>query len=1004
MRLAAWLKGLLPCAALLAPWHVVALDPDRSVAQYQHTRWTLEDGSPQNIRALAQTPDGYLWIGADTGLYRFDGITFEPMPMGADAVLQGPVFALYVSRSGDLYVGYLTGRILRVRNGRPTDITPSQLKGPVFQFAEARDGSIWIVTGDFGFQLGRYANRRWTNVDTSWGRPAGANPTMLAMGRDGTVWLYAIDHLLFLRQGARRFADIPARNTFNPALAADAGGGIWMSDSLAGTWRVPDYPAGRRDRGRLIAPFAAEQGARKILFDRDGNLWGTTQTHGIFRIASPNSVTASEEVYSAENGLSSNLADPILEDREGNIWVGTTLGLDRFRAANVVVENGITQRSRWGYVLFADSRGNIYAVDSDTAYRVRPGGKPEALRRGLFNPQSICEASDGAVWVSANGAMLAIRDSGIADAPPPPPGLNYLDCVQTRDGSLWFSLVGDGFLRFGPEGWRHFTLAEAKIQPNIILADRRGGLLASERTGPLKRLDLPRVRSLWKYEDMPGGGVRVLYQGAGDTLIGSAVGLARLRGDRIERLRVNYSWLEGVAGLVETPEGETWVLATQGIARVASRDLDAAFADPTHALAPQFFDRLDGLPPTAPFYSKNAAARGGDGRLWFVTSEAIVWIDPASLARNTVPPPVTIKALTAGGVRHRDPKALTLARGTSRLQIDYTALSLSIPERVHFRYRLEGADDGWVDPGTRRQAFYTNLGPGTYRFHVIAANNDGVWNRQGATLEFTIPPTFVQSNWFLVLVLLGLGVLLWLAYSLRVRQITARVRSGLEVRLAERERIARELHDTLLQSFQGLVLRFQAIAERIPADQPLRPIVDQALERADAALVEGRDRVRELRTAGGDLSQAFVAVAEELAAESAARFNLTVEGHARELHPMVRDEVEHIGAEAIRNAFQHARADEIEAVLTYASNELRFDLRDDGIGLPSAFASGGTPDGHYGLTGMRERASRVGGTLTISSRKQAGTEVGLSIPARAAYAAQGRRWKLPSFLANWRKG
>lgn len=987
MRLGGWLKWMLVWAAALAVAPASALDLDRGIAQYKHSRWTAENGAPRNIRALAQAPDGYLWIGADSGLYRFDGLTFEPISRGADRGQEPAVSALFTSRSGDLWIGYLSGRIVRVRGGRWAEAGPRQLNGPIWQFAEDREGSIWIVTGDFGFQAGRYARGAWTNIDSSWGRPAGSVPSTFAMAGDGTVWLALTERLLFLRPGARRFEDSGMDPGFNPGLAVDARGAVWISDSTSGTRRLSAPVPGRSGTGPAVPPLAPGRDLRQILFDRDGSLWGTIQAGGVFRVRAPASGTSREEVHSAENGLSSNLAGPILEDREGNIWVGTSIGLDRFRAARVVVETGIAQRSRWGYVLFADSRGIVYAVDSDTAYRIRPGGRPEIVLRGLYNPQSLCEAADGAVWVSANNGMFTIRDGGVARAPAPPAGLNYLDCVQARDGGLWFSLVGDGFLRFGRQGWRHFPTATTRMRPNIILADRQGRLLESIRSVGLRRHDFPGVRPLWAFRDMPGGEIRVLYRGAGGVLIGSTAGLARIRGDAIQVLRAQYPWLRGVTGLVETPQGETWILAQQGIARLSSRALGRAFGDPGHALAPRLFDLNDGLPPTASFYSKNSAVRGGDGRLWFVTSEAIAWIDPARLARNRLAPPVSIRALVANGRRHRDPVSLTLARGTSRIEVDYTALSLAIPERVRFRYRLEGADSDWVDPGARRQAFYTNLGPGDYRFQVIAANDDGVWNREGAVLEFTIPPTFLQSNWFVLLCLLALGALLWLAYSLRVRQVTARVRAGLEVRLAERERIARELHDTLLQSFQGLVLRFQAVADRIPADQALRPVIDQALDRADAALIEGRDRVRELRATGGDLALALIDVAEECAQSGGTAFNLTVEGRPRPLHPMVRDEVQQIGAEAIRNAFRHAGAREIEAVLTWRSGELRFALRDDGVGLPAVVAAG-----HYGLTGMRERAQRIGGTLTVSSREQAGTEVLLSIPARAAYLAPRRRW------------
>jgi signal transduction histidine kinase len=492
-----------------------------------------------------------------------------------------------------------------------------------------------------------------------------------------------------------------------------------------------------------------------------------------------------------------------------------------------------------------------------------------------------------------------------------------------------------------------------------------------------------------------------LYQGNGDVLIGSASGLARIHKGRIQVLRAHYPWLKDVTGIVETPQGETWVLASRGIARLSSRDLAAAFEDSGHPLQPVIFDSKDGLLPFSPFYPDNSAVRGGDGRLWFVTPEGIVWIDPAHLARNTLPPPVLIRALTAHGQRYIDPHNLTVAAGVSGIEIDYTAPSLSIPERVRFRYRLAGVDADWIDPGTRRQAFYTNLGPGTYRFQVIAVNNDGVWNRAGARLTITIPPTFLQSIWFKLLCALVLGGLLWLALSLHLRRVATRLQAGLEVRLAERERIARELHDTLLQGFQGLVMRFQGIANRIPSDQPLRTLVDQALDRADTVLVDGRNRVHELRTAtdAGNLEQSLIAAAGECTADPSARFALTVEGRQRTLHPIVREEIQRIGAEAIRNAFQHARGTRVDVTIAYHVFELRLDVRDDGVGLPSDVARTGKREGHFGLTGMRERAARIGGALTIVSREGAGTEVLLSIPGRGAYVAQHRRWIFPLFRA-----
>ena len=333
---------------------------------------------------------------------------------------------------------------------------------------------------------------------------------------------------------------------------------------------------------------------------------------------------------------------------------------------------------------------------------------------------------------------------------------------------------------------------------------------------------------------------------------------------------------------------------------------------------------------------------------------------------------------------------MTLAEGTSSLQIDYTALSLAVPERVRFRYRLEGVDAGWVDPGERRQAFYTKLGPGKYVFSVIAANNDGVWNATGAKLDFEIAPTFVQTRAFLVLSLIGAAATAWLLYSLRLRQMSARIRAGLEERLGERERIARELHDTLLQGFQGLMLRFQAATERIPADQPARAMMEAALDQADTVLVEGRDSVRGLRPpAARDLSEVFLAVAGR-AGDHAVKFEVIVEGRPRSLHPVVAAEITRIGSEAIVNAFRHAGATRIDVSIGYHRNTLTLKVVDDGQGIDEAILEAGRK-GHFGLTGMRERAVLIRGEFGLTSRIGAGTEVALTVPARFAYASQGRR-------------
>jgi signal transduction histidine kinase len=453
--------------------------------------------------------------------------------------------------------------------------------------------------------------------------------------------------------------------------------------------------------------------------------------------------------------------------------------------------------------------------------------------------------------------------------------------------------------------------------------------------------------------------------------------------------------LEGVSGILEAKSGDLWFSTFKGAVRVTAADLDLALQSRTYELPFELFDADDGFPGLSqPGAGGRTLVEGSDGRLWFAGSLNIAVLDPANIRRNTIPPPISIRVLTAAGRKYSRTDALSLAAGTRDLQVDYTGLSLSRPDRIRFRYRLEGFDEAWVEAGPRRQAFYTNLGPGHYTFRVAAANESGIWNESGATLDIMIPPTFVQSKAFVVLCIAAAALLLWLTYSLRVRRLTAGLRNRLEERVAERERIARELHDTLLQGVQGLILKFQVATEEIPHDIPARQMMEEALDRADDVLIEGRDRVKDLRiqpSTAPDLPQAIGVIGAELANGHSNHFDLSVEGAPRSLDPIVREESLRIAHEALTNAFRHARATKIEAEIIYDRSELRVRFRDDGCGIESSILETGRPD-HWGLPGMRERAKKIRANFEVWSRQGAGTEIELRVPARLAYLRNGRHW------------
>ncbi len=980
-----------------------ALDPARSVQQYKHTRWTADDGAPPALRALAQGADGYLWIGSATGLYRFDGVAFERIALDRPRVNRLSVSSILVAADGAVWAGYADGGLSVFRGGVFRDAGMPRPDAFVMAIVQTRDNVIWTALGRLDAPLVRYSRGRWEEIGESWGLPRERLVSILA-ARDGTLWVATGEALFFLKGGAQRFQRAAEVPTGHASLAEDAAGRIWSSDATGSHLIADSLGPGVR---RLAYPTPEQRRNTRTFFDRDGNLWGLTRDAGFFRVRSPRSSdgesgAAAEAVdhFRQQDGLASDNVRAMLEDREGNVWVASALGLDQFRAASVVVEPALTKTPRWGDSLLGASDGTVYIGEADTVYRVRPHGRPEPFLRRTGEVQAICEGPDKAVWVVLQDVVVRIDGERITRGPGPGKvDQDISDCAVDAQNTLWLTAIRDGMIRRVPGGWERVMTppAQGGFAPTTLIANRgRRLLVASSRS--LAWVDFPKPAEVIIGEGAGLNPINVIFEAPESLLFGGGFGLAEVRGGRVRQLSAErHPALRDITGLLQTAAGETWLIGLAGIVRLSADRLDAAFADPNRDLQPMVLDFRDGLPSIFNRDGKRDVVRGGDGRLWFATSAGTVWVDPGRLSRNPLAPRVVISALKAGGVTHRDPTRVTLPKGASSGEIGYTALSLTMPDRVQFRYRLEGMDRGWVDPGPRRQMFFTNLGPGTYRFRVIAANNDGVWNRQGATLEFTIPPTFVQSKWFLLLCALLVGAVLSSLYVMRLRQVTARVRAGLEVRLAERERIARELHDTLLQGFQGLVLRFQSVADRIPPDQPLRPIIDDVLDRADAVLVEGRDRVHELRHTAMDLdlAQALTNTAGELAADRPVRFNLTVEGKPRELHPMVREEVQRMGEEAIRNAFQHARASTIEVAIAYRRDQLRLDVRDDGVGLSDEVAQAGERPGHYGLIGMRERALRIGGLLNVISRKGAGTEILLSVPGRSAYAARQRRWRMP---------
>ena len=978
------LFGILCCCMVVSS--ASALDPMRTIAQMRHSRWTLGDGAPGNIRAIVQGRDGYLWLGTATGLYRFDGIVFERIvPVDQDHYRSPQVTALLAARNGDLWVGYDFGGISVVRGGVLKDANPWAPTGGVNSIVEGQDCAIWVASDAMGkLVLSRLLAGKWTVFGPERGVPTSEMGDILATPRG--IYLSLVPRLLRLRPGGARFEDTGVAIAERSSLAQDRRGGLWRRTAA----RI--QPIGQDARafpiGRTTTPYVVE----RAIFDHDGNLWITGQDAGLSRIAAAASqrpaVPGSVELFTEKQGLTAALTTAVLEDREGNIWVGTESGLDRFSPSNIV-QPARTEAIVSGFVGSVSSR-NLFVAGLSGVYRIDRSGVPVLVFR---EPDIgvLCGDDRRLLVIGMQGKYLLDLDA-----------MGNLAKSTPVSGPLSLSCTMDtaGVFRTGID--RLYRLVGYRLQPVPVPPGTPGGSIHRVRSDGSGAVVFGRIGQgvlrlrdevetlLWRSKDQVTGRTATWVPSRGGLLVVGDQGLARYDGRRLASLRDRtYPFLAGLTGLVQTADGSTWVIGADGIIRMSTVSLDQAFAHPGRPIVHERFGYQEDFRARSNMVEANDIGQDAAGRLWFATNKGLAMIDPGKLSRNRLPPTVRIRSLDAGGAA-QTPAARPIAfpAGTNHVRIRYTALSLTNATANRFRYRMEGVDRDWIDAGVARETLYTNLGPGTYRFRVIAANNDGVWNRAGAALTFTIAPHFYQTYAFAALCIAVVGVLLWLLYRRRLRAIADRTRGRFEAQLAERERIARELHDTLLQGFHGLMLRFQSVVELLPRGDRARATLEEALERADDVLIDGRDRVRFLREtmAPVALPALLTAIAKDIVPPPLA-WTVETDGVLRPVCAPVADEIAQIVREALANAVRHAAADRLVVGIRSSADKLVVTVSDDGIGLPRDIRETGQRSGHYGLIGMRERAVALGGTLAVhaASESGAGTVIKITIPARVAY-------------------
>jgi signal transduction histidine kinase/ligand-binding sensor domain-containing protein len=993
-------------AAFVVLTHVAAhaQQPSPTLGQLAHRRWTTRDGAPSVIVALAQSADGFLWIGSSTGLYRFDGVRFERFePPAGQTMLSAGIQTLSATPDGSLLIGYNAGGISVLTGGRLTHhrVSDGVPSGSVMGLTRDAVGAVWVGTS---FGLGRQVNGKWERIGAKHGYPGGVTAHLLIDRRE-TLWAAETTGVFVLRRGADKFVrwaptlDGPGGRTGHIQEAPD--GTIWGQSPWLGLVRLTDATGQSPVVGWSSRPDT--KGFYYAMIDRHADAWLYARDEGVPFIRIPLGSVAAElrlaapsQALTAAQAASSSgkTTMAMLEDREGTIWAGTDGGLDQFRATRMT-------RVEWpGPLLMpalaAGDDGVVWMGSSSDALTeirdpvIQHPGVPKGVSCAYRDPE-------GGVWFGGLDGLWRQRANRLERVDLPAElGVNSCQALALdRAGVLWMSLGGPsarGVFRLRRGAWERFEppTGAAPGFPLVITSDVAGRTWLGYNDDRLVLITADASQVFTPADGLHVGHVKAIHVRGPHVWIGGESGVMLLIGGRFQRLVPAEGTVDRVTGIVETAAGDLWVNGADGVTRVPVSEIRRAAQQVDYRVRVERFDFRDGIDGAPhPLRPLPSIIEGTDGRLWFSSFAGVTWLDPQHPRRNTVRPDVHIHSLEANGQRYSQAVRVDLSPGTRALTIAYTATSLAVPERVRFRYQLVGSDTAWQDAGTRREAFYTNLDPGAYRFRVIAANDDGVWNEQGAALDIVIPATFTQSNAFLALCVLATAGTILLLAAWRQRRVAAGIRARFDAALTERTRIAQELHDTLLQSFTGIALQLHGALRLLgtrPAEAEL--MLRDAVATADASVREARHLVSDMRAPeleAADLRDALAAVGREAikrrpAGTEPIAFEIVVRGDRRRLPHRIEVTALRIGREAILNAVRHATAHTLEVALDFESDVLRMRVRDDGRGVtPSVMASAGS-DGHWGIVGMLERAASVGGTIDLAPAPGGGTLVSVTLP------------------------
>ncbi|NYF80549.1 sensor histidine kinase [Granulicella arctica] len=992
------------------------LDPSRSLNQYGRQVWGTDNGLPQNtVHAVVQGRDGYVWLGTDDGLVRFDGSAFKVYTTeNAPELRSNSVQGLTVDREGRLWVvtaGGLavygenrflalgladglpdaavwfvhedrrrrvwvaTGGGLCVVRGVRCEVVAATKGLSVSgegKFAEAVDGSVWVADGAEAVRLDG-GSLGWVETLKTVG---GAEILVESVGSDGALLVGTGEGLQMERRGVLApvvMDGVVGRVAVN-AMVRAADGSVWLgtsgglvkgsgerfgvfrpavalpsvavqtlfADRAGAVWVGTASGVARVVGGRLEV-FQAGDGLAgssllSLLEDREGNVWLGTESDGLTVLHEQKFTT-----YTTAEGLSGNVVRSVLEDVSGSVWVGTDgAGLNRRTAegfAAMTVREGLSSNV---ILSLASDNGDLWVGTPTGLNRVR-GRTVKVLTTadGLADDfiRSLLVDAKGDVWVGTRHGLTRISGNGMTTYTSMDGlGSDFIGVmVQARDGDLWIGTSG-GLTRLHEGRFTNFKVRDG-VAKNVVTAiyeDADGTLWLGSNGGGLSRMDV--------------------HKGNGVIVPVPATNLP-----------------EAISSVLEDGERRLWIGSRGGVFRVAESELERVIARGGGSVALAAYDTTDGMRVRECSSGGHPAAmRMRDGTLWFATLRGVSVVDPEHLDENGVAPLVAMETVLVNDVAHDALRTgeLTLGPGRQRVEFQYAGMSFVAPQKVRYRYKLEGFDREWVDAGEHRSAFYSNLQPGRYVFHVEAANNDGVWSEQDAVLRLRVRPHFWQTWWFYGVLVLVVAGIAYLIYAWRVRRVEALYAGVME----ERSRIAREIHDTLAQGIVSISLQLEVVTRLMGSSvEAARAQLDETRVLVRQSLADARSSIWDLRSEEAEELPVRVGRSlKMLTGTSSATGRLTVMGSYRAIARPVEDELLRITQEAVTNAVRHSGCSLVEVTLTYDLKGVRLVVRDDGRGFDTSAAG---PAGHFGLRGMRERAAKIHARLEMRSEVGSGTEI-----------------------------